>query len=89
MSRVDDLYETMCQALVAGENILFHCVAGRHRSVAIVVACLVKLLRKPPFDVMSHVVGQRRCAVNHTTSEFYQGLVKWSHKQMATADKNS
>jgi predicted protein tyrosine phosphatase len=59
-----------------GEPILVHCVAGRHRSVAILAAYLISRLKLTAAEAIAYIRLKRACAVEFEISEFSERLAR-------------
>jgi hypothetical protein len=68
--RFEDLFTIIDQAREEQEPILIHCMAGRHRSVAVVAAYLIDRLGLSAKEALDYIRTKRGCAVHYERSEF-------------------
>lgn len=76
------LFNMIDTAIIENEPILIHCTAGRHRSVAILIAYLVDRLGLTVHEGFAYVRSKRGCAVDYERSEFSQWLSDWAEKRL-------
>lgn len=61
----DAAVEEVCDAYGKGENVLVHCVGGRSRSAAVIVAAAVKLTGRPLCEVYDELLRKYDCVRIH------------------------
>ena len=65
-----EIFDLLDKARENKTNVLLHCVAGRHRSAALIAAYLAVRLKLTPEEALNWVHFKRRCSVPFGRSEF-------------------
>jgi len=78
VSNFPEIFEMIDDARRENEPILIHCTAGRHRSVAILVAYFVSRFGLTVPEAFDFILSKRGCAIHFDLSEFSQRLSDWA-----------